>query len=153
MRLHIRSTVLMLAATIAALTGTVAPASAAPSQTVTTTLREAIDALPMAAEDRTGYERTAFKHWVDADADGCNTRAEVLLAEAIEPPTVNGRCIISGGIWHSYHDNTDVETARGLDIDHMVPLAEAWDSGTSNWSAQERQDYANDLGDTSPSSR
>ncbi|MGP3941924.1 HNH endonuclease family protein [Streptomyces sp. 6N106] len=147
MRLHIRSTVLTLAATVATLAGTVAPASAAPSETVTTTLREAIDALPMAAEDRTGYERTAFKHWVDADADGCNTRAEVLLAEAIEPPTVSGRCTISGGIWHSYYDNVDVQGARSLDIDHMVPLAEAWDSGASTWSAQERQDYANDVGD------
>ncbi|MGP3945422.1 MULTISPECIES: GmrSD restriction endonuclease domain-containing protein [Streptomyces] len=46
------------------------------------------------------------------------------------------------------YDNTDVQDARGLDIDHMVPLAEARDSGASTWSAQERQDYANDLGDT-----
>ncbi|WP_438493911.1 HNH endonuclease family protein [Streptomyces asiaticus] len=102
----------------------------------------------MAAEDRTGYERMAFKHWVDSDADGCNTRAEVLLAEAIEPPTVSGRYTINGGIWHSYYEDTDVQGARGLGIDHMVPLAEAWDSGASTWSAQERQDYANDLGDT-----
>ncbi|MGP3938375.1 HNH endonuclease family protein [Streptomyces sp. 6N106] len=147
MRLHIRSTVLTLAAAVAALAGTVAPASAAPSETVTTTLLEAIDALPVAAEDRTGYQRTAFKHWVDADTDGCNTRQEVLIGEAIEPPAVSGRCTISGGIWHSYYDDTDVQGARGLDIDHMVPLAEAWDSGASDWSAQERQDYANDVGD------
>ncbi|MFD8363434.1 HNH endonuclease family protein [Streptomyces hygroscopicus] len=148
MRPHIRPTVLTLAATAAVLAGTVAPASAAPSAPVTTTLQEAIDALPVAAEDRTGYERTAFKHWVDSDADGCNTRQEVLIAEAIEPPTVSGRCAISGGIWHSYYDNSDVQSAHSLDIDHMVPLAEAWDSGASTWSAQERQDYANDLGDT-----
>ncbi|MEU4896158.1 HNH endonuclease family protein [Streptomyces sp. NPDC044780] len=130
-----------------ALAGTVAPASAAPNQTVTTTLREAIHTLPVAAEDRTGYQRTAFKHWVDADTDGCNTRAEVLISEATEPPTVSGRCTLSGGIWLSYYDNADVQDARSLDIDHMVPLAEAWDSGASTWSAQERQDYANDLGD------
>ncbi len=148
MRPYTSLTALTLAATAAVLAGTVAPASAAPSGAVTTTLREAIDALPVAAEDRTGYERTTFKHWVDADADGCNTRQEVLIAEAIEPPTVSGRCTISGGIWHSYYDDTDVQGARGLDIDHMVPLAEAWDSGASTWSAQERQDYANDLGDT-----
>ncbi|MFE5122959.1 HNH endonuclease family protein [Streptomyces sp. NPDC056669] len=148
MRPHNRPTVFTLAATAAVFAGTVAPASAAPSETVTTTLREAIDALPVAVEDRTGYQRTAFKHWVDADADGCNTRQEVLIAEVIEPPAVSGRCTVSGGIWHSYYDNVDVQGARGLDIDHMVPLAEAWDSGASDWSAQERQDYANDLGDT-----
>nr|WTB12005.1 HNH endonuclease family protein [Streptomyces antimycoticus] len=147
MRTRVRSTVLTLAASIAGLTATVAPASAAPAETVTTTLQAAIHALPVAAEDRTGYERTKFKHWVDEDADGCNTRHEVLLAEAVEPPTVSGRCTITGGVWHSYYDDTDVPNARGLDIDHMVPLAEAWDSGASGWSAQERQNYANDLED------
>lgn len=90
---------------------------------------------------------------MDADSDGCTTRAEVLLAEAIEPLAVSGRCTISGGIWHSYYDDTDVQGARSLDIDHMVPLAEAWDSGASTWSAQERQDYANDLGVPGPWSR
>jgi hypothetical protein len=61
---------------------------------------------------------------------------------------VSGRCTISGGIWHSYYDDIDVAGARSLDIDHVVPLAEAWDSGASSWSSQTRQDYANDLGDS-----
>lgn len=59
----------------------------------------------------------------------------------------SGRCTISGGVWHSYYDDTEVPNARGLDIDHLVPLAEARDSGAPNWSAQERRRYANDLGD------
>nr|WTB11991.1 HNH endonuclease family protein [Streptomyces antimycoticus] len=142
-----RSIVLALTATAIASTGMTTPASAAPGLAVTTTLRQAIRTLPVAEEDRTGYARTKFRHWVDADRDGCSTRAEVLLAEAVEPPAVSGQCTISGGMWHSYYDDTDVPSARSLDIDHMVPLAEAWDSGASDWSAQERQDYANDLGD------
>ncbi|MGA6160399.1 HNH endonuclease family protein [Stenotrophomonas sp. NPDC087984] len=84
---------------------------------------------------------------MDEDADGCTTRQEVLLAEAVEPPTVSDRCTITGGVWHSYYDATDTTNARGLDIDHLVPLAEEWDSGASRWSAQDRQHYANDLGD------
>ncbi|MEU8828819.1 HNH endonuclease family protein [Streptomyces sp. NPDC048636] len=145
--IHLRSTVLVLAATAAALAGAVTPASAEPGQNVTTTLREAINSLPVTAEDRTGYQRTAFRHWVDADRDGCSTRQEVLLDEAVEPPTVSSRCSISGGAWHSYYDDADVTDARSLDIDHLTPLAEAWDSGASTWSAQERQAYANDLDD------
>ncbi|MEU8726250.1 MULTISPECIES: hypothetical protein [Streptomyces] len=43
-----------------------------------------------------------------------------------------------------------MQGTRGLDIDHMVSLAEAWDSGTSTWLAQERHDYANDVDDTRP---
>jgi hypothetical protein len=31
-------------------------------------------ALPVQTEDRSGYERTKFRHWSDADKDGCNTR-------------------------------------------------------------------------------
>ncbi|MGW2773454.1 HNH endonuclease family protein [Streptomyces olivaceoviridis] len=34
-----------------------------------------------------------------------------------------------------------------MDINHLVPLAEAWDSGATDWSAKEREAYANDLGD------
>jgi Protein of unknown function (DUF1524) len=108
-------------------------------------LRDAVEALVVADEVRDGYERTKFRHWIDIDGDGCNTRAEVLLNEATTPPDTSGRCTITGGSWHSYYDDVTVTEARGLDIDHMVPLAEAWDSGAFDWTAQRRQDYANDL--------
>lgn len=108
-------------------------------------LRDAVEALSVADEVRDGYERTKFKHWIDADGDGCNTRTEVLLDEATTPPDLSGRCTITGGSWYSYYDDVTVTEARGLDIDHMVPLAEAWDSGAFDWTAQRRQDYANDL--------
>uniref|UniRef100_UPI001B343964 HNH endonuclease family protein n=1 Tax=Streptomyces sp. GESEQ-4 TaxID=2812655 RepID=UPI001B343964 len=110
-------------------------------------LHSAVAALPVADEDRTGYDRDLFNHWIDADRDGCSTRAEVLLDEATIAPAVTGRCTLTGGQWYSWYDNQYVEGARGLDIDHLVPLAEAWDSGASTWSAQRREQYANDLGD------
>ncbi|MEV4575466.1 hypothetical protein AB0K16_19655 [Nonomuraea jabiensis] len=40
--------------------------------------------LTVATENREGYKRTSFKHWVDADGDSCNARQEVLIAEAID---------------------------------------------------------------------
>ncbi|GLW74981.1 hypothetical protein Kpho02_72780 [Kitasatospora phosalacinea] len=112
---------------------------------VTTTLREAIDALPVAEESREGYERTKFRHWVDADKNGCSTRAEVLIAEAASAPFVGAKCSLSGGVWVSPYDDMVLQDAKALDVDHVVPLAEAWDSGASAWSAAERQAYANDL--------
>jgi hypothetical protein len=39
-----------------------------------------------------------------------------------------------------------VSSASGLDIDHMVPLAESWDSGAFAWTAERREVYANDQG-------
>lgn len=111
----------------------------------------AVSALPVADESRAGYVRTAFKHW-NAGAnpvDGCSTRQEVLISEAVGAPEVGPRCTITGGIWSSYYDETAVTGASGLDIDHMVPLAEAWDSGASAWMAARREAYANDLGQAS----
>jgi hypothetical protein len=128
-----------------AVTPSLAPAPAAAAPVL---LPDALSALPVADESRTGYTRTAFKHWnAGADsADGCNTRQEVLIAEAIEAPTVGAGCSITGGKWLSYYDGQMVTLAGALDIDHMVPLAEAWDSGASGWSAAKREAYANDQG-------
>ncbi|MFH8766310.1 HNH endonuclease family protein [Streptomyces althioticus] len=120
------------------------PASAAE----TLPLAEAVTRLSVEAESRDGYDRDAFRHWNTGDdpSDGCNTRAEVLLDEAVEPPTVEPRCRLSGGRWWSYYDQMWVTSASGLDIDHMVPLAESWDSGASAWTAPRREAYANDQG-------
>ncbi|MFD5185330.1 HNH endonuclease family protein [Streptomyces sp. NPDC058372] len=111
----------------------------------------AVAALESADESRTGYSRTVFKHWTAGDnpTDGCNTRKEVLIAEAIIAPEVGPRCSITGGAWFSYYDEVTVDGAGGLDIDHMVPLAEAWDSGASAWTAARREAYANDQGQAS----
>ncbi|MFI5649878.1 HNH endonuclease family protein [Streptomyces anulatus] len=120
--------------------------SAAPAQAaVALPLADAIQELPLAAESREGYQRTSFKHWVDADKDSCNTRMEVLIAESRVEPTIEGACKVTAGQWYSYYDGVTLAAPGGLDIDHMVPLAEAWDSGASAWTAARREAYANDL--------
>ncbi|WP_137235157.1 HNH endonuclease family protein [Streptomyces sp. BPSDS2] len=120
--------------------------SAAPAQAVESLpLADAVQQLPLADESREGYQRTSFKHWVDADKDSCNTRMEVLIAESRVEPTVVDRCKVVAGEWYSYYDGVTLTAPGGLDIDHMVPLAEAWDSGASGWTADRREAYANDL--------
>ncbi|MEU6778626.1 HNH endonuclease family protein [Nonomuraea angiospora] len=138
----------ILAAALLATLLTATPSQAAAGQLAAATpplLWDAVADLPVRTENRQGYQRTSFRHWIDADRDGCNTRAEVLLDEAIEPPQVSARCTLTGGLWHSYYDDVTVDQASALDVDHLVPLAEAWDSGAYDWTAQQRQDYANDL--------
>ncbi|MFI6289482.1 HNH endonuclease family protein [Streptomyces sp. NPDC051018] len=108
----------------------------------------AVSRLSVALENREGYERESFRHWNAGldPRDGCNTRAEVLIAEAVEAPAVGARCALTGGSWWSYYDDQVVTPAGALDIDHMVPLAEAWDSGAYAWTAARREAYANDQG-------
>ena len=108
---------------------------------------QAISDLPVATEVRTGYSRSLFPHWIDEDGDGCNTRYEVLIAEADDPVTVGSGCSLSGGRWFSYYDRVSWTDTGRIDIDHMVPLAEAWDSGAGTWTTSVRQAFANDLGD------
>jgi hypothetical protein len=137
----------LLVAVVFALGLSAVPSAAVTGETYSAPLTEAIGDLPVADEVRTGYARTKFKHWVDADSDGCSTRFEVLIAEADDPVAVDDDCALSGGRWFSYYDRETWGSPTRLDIDHMVPLAEAWDSGARLWTADERGDYANDLGD------
>jgi len=103
--------------------------------------------LVVAADHTTGYNRALFKHWIDVDKDGCDTRAEVLIEEAVTKPKVGAKCTLTGGKWLSAYDGKSVSKASDLDVDHMVPLAEAWRSGAWKWSSAQRQAYANDLDD------
>jgi hypothetical protein len=150
--LRLTRTVQTAAVTLAALGSLIAPTSyasaAEPGDTVAMPVRDALKALPVSGEDRTGYQRSKFRHWVDTDRDSCNTRQEVLLEEAVTAPEQGVSCALTRGSWYSPYDDKYFTDARALDIDHLVPLAEAWDSGAFAWSAAERQEYANDLGDS-----
>ncbi|HEY4408363.1 MAG TPA: lamin tail domain-containing protein [Acidimicrobiia bacterium] len=95
---------------------------------------------------RTGYSRDLFPLWIDADHNGCDTREEVLIAESRTKAQVDRYgCKVVAGDWYSLYDGLTFTDPAELDIDHMVPLAEAWDSGASAWTTARRQAYANDL--------
>ncbi len=125
-----------------------APAAQAAPAAEMTTLADAVGLVQVVEEDRTGYTRSKFKHWNAGDdaGDGCNTRAEVLIAEAVVAPTVEPGCKLADGTWVSYYDGQEVTSAGSLDIDHMVPFAGAWGSGASAWTAARWEVYADDQG-------
>jgi hypothetical protein len=101
--------------------------------------------LNTAIDQLDGYKRTLFKHWIDSDKDGCDTRAEVLIEEAIVKPKIGPKCKLTGGKWISAYDGKTITNASQLDVDHLVPLAEAWRSGAWKWTPVQRQTFANDL--------
>lgn len=140
---------LALVGSTVAVSGWVTADSARAAGTYSAPVVDAIEVLPVAAEVRTGYDRALFRHWVDADGDCQNARQEVLVAEALAPLTytTTRNCTVATGSWFSYFDAQTFTSASSVSIDHLVALAEAWDSGASTWTAAQRQAFANDLGD------
>lgn len=109
-------------------------------------LDERIDLLSVRAEYRERpYDRNAFGRWIDDDTDGCNTRKEVLIDESLTPLRIGPDCSLIGGSWYSAYDGTMTSDASKFDIDHLVPLAEAWRSGAYAWDSKTRKAFANDL--------
>ncbi|WP_030186035.1 hypothetical protein [Streptomyces sp. NRRL S-813] len=59
---------------------------------------------------------------IDDDRDGCNTRQEVVKAEAVVAPVQGANCALTGGEWYSPYDDRLFDGPRGLDIDHLVSV-------------------------------
>lgn len=140
MRRRAAALVVALSATLAV--GTlVAPAAHAEERTILSMLRS----LTVAPERSTGYDRDLFPHW-DYLGDDCDVRDRVLIIEALRGPSTGSSCPVGSGRWFSAFDGVTVRDPSALDIDHMVPLAEAWGSGARRWTTSVREAFANDLG-------
>ncbi|WP_017599936.1 HNH endonuclease family protein [Nocardiopsis lucentensis] len=98
--------------------------------------------------DPPGYDRSLFPHWESGVRDNCTARQVVLLRDG-ENVEVDDECQPVSGTWYSEYDGETLNEAGDIDIDHMVPLKEAWRSGASEWTTAERERFANDL-DASP---
>ncbi|MEU8222397.1 HNH endonuclease family protein [Kribbella sp. NPDC048915] len=90
-----------------------------------------------------GYSRDKFPHWI-TQSGTCDTRDQVLKRDG-SGVTVDSDCEPTAGRWYSVYDATWVEDDSSVDIDHIVPLAEAWRSGASGWTQAKRQEFANNL--------
>ncbi|WP_432935377.1 HNH endonuclease family protein [Kribbella sp. CA-253562] len=90
----------------------------------------------------TGYSRDLFPHWSTVSGT-CDTRDEVLKRDGTGV-TVDANCEPTAGRWYSVYDATYVTDDSAVDIDHIVPLAEAWKSGANTWTTARRQQFAND---------
>lgn len=129
--------------------GIAVPAEAATYYSAT--LRTAARALPVAAENNAGYDRTRyFGSWLDTNRDCQNTRAEVLLQEArvAATYTTSRRCTVRTARWLTSWDNRTHYSASAVEIDHTVPVHEAWGSGARYWSQARRVAFYNDMGDS-----
>lgn len=90
-----------------------------------------------------GYSRDLFPHW-SSQGNNCNTREYVLKRDGVDV-VAGADCYPDSGRWYSVYDGVWEYAASDIDIDHVVPLAEAWRSGASRWTTSTRGTFANDL--------
>ena len=100
------------------------------------------------------YSRDKFPHWSDAqeygwrlpagtpDPGSCDVREAALIRDG-EEEVVGGGCSVESGRWFDpYTGNTYLQPSE-IDIDHVVPLANAWRSGAASWGPAKRERFAN----------
>lgn len=92
------------------------------------------------------YDRKQFDHWIDEDKDCQNTRQEILIARSLTPAKLGGKrkCTVRSGEWKDFYYNETLQKAGEVDIDHVVPLKHAWETGADSWDSEKRRAFAND---------
>ena len=102
-----------------------------------------LDELVVQAEHRDGYDRDAWPHWGEGrSGDGLNVRGEVLEDESWCPVRVQSG-YVRAGCWWSVYDGQWFEDPALVDVDHIVALQEAHDSGGHSWDVSAREAFAN----------
>lgn len=91
-----------------------------------------------------GYSRDKFPTWRKTGSN-CDVRDSVLKRDGTKVKTSG--CDVVAGTWVSVYDGVVLDSPAKVDIDHLVPLANAWRSGAARWTTTERGDFANDLDD------
>ena len=105
--------------------------------------RAALDRLKVAKSgSMRGYSREKFPHWAST-GDNCDVRDTVLKRDGTKVK-VSG-CNVVAGTWVSAYDGLKLTDPAKVDIDHMVPLANAWRSGAGAWTTDKRGEFANDI--------
>lgn len=111
-----------------------------------------LDDLEVAPEgSMDGYDRDEFPHWRDASSNGwpvepndkCDARNAALYRDGTDV-TMSDTCTKLEGTWIDPYSAKVYDATSDIDIDHMVPLANAWRSGADSWSTDTRTAYAND---------
>jgi hypothetical protein len=100
----------------------------------------------------TGYSRELFPHWIKTKVDGvtCDTRNRVLRRDLTNVKLDSDKCTVLSGTLSDPYTGKTINFQRGpksgaVQIDHLVPLANAWVTGAQSWDTAKRQQFANDM--------
>ena len=98
---------------------------------------------------KTGYSRAAFTHWSDLNRDGCDSRNEILkrdLTQIVFKTGTRDCKVISGQLLDPFSGKTLIfsSSKSTVDIDHLVSLSNAWQTGAAYLDKKTRESLAND---------
>jgi Protein of unknown function (DUF1524) len=100
---------------------------------------------------RTGYEREEFgSAWSDVDRNGCDQRNDTLARDLVDE-TLRGRCVVLTGTLNDPYTGRTIAFQRGettsddVQIDHIVALSNAWQTGAQQLSPEQREQLGNDM--------
>lgn len=120
----------------------------------TKTAENTLQLLPVKGRaPKTGYARSQFgQAWKDVDRNGCDTRNDILnrdLTDKKFKPRTNNCKVLSGKLEDPYTDRSITfkqgrRTSEKVQIDHVVSLSNAWQTGAQQLSTERREQFAND---------
>lgn len=105
-----------------------------------------LDTLTVAPAQDVKYNRSEWKHWVDLDGNGCNTREDILIANGYEVESDPKSCKVLSGSWTESYAGKSFDNPSAMDLDHVVPLSWAASNGGNTWDAEKKTAFANDPG-------
>ncbi|QDZ16880.1 HNH endonuclease [Humibacter ginsenosidimutans] len=142
----------------AATTGATATPGGTEAPDVSTTPAQAGTALALLATlpvkgraPQTGYDRVGDfgEAWMDIDRNHCDTRDDVLARDLVDI-VKDGSCKVTSGVLHDPYTGKTIHFVRGVrtsvavQIDHLVALSDAWQTGAQQLTKQQRETLAND---------
>jgi len=127
-------------------------ATSAPSAVAGTRAADLLAALPVKGRaPKTGYDRTEMfgSAWLDVDRNGCDTRNDILQRDLVDR-TLEGLCKVLRGTLIDPYTAVTIDFRRGnatsseVQIDHVVALMNAWETGAQQLTQAQREALAND---------
>ena len=102
---------------------------------------------------KTGYTRDQFgQAWADVDRNGCDTRNDILKRDltSLTYKSKTRNCVVLSGTLLDRYSGESINFLRGnitsmeVQIDHVVALSNAWQTGAFKLTAEQRKALAND---------
>lgn len=117
------------------------PSDTKPTEVTKDAGLDSLNALTVAETQTVDYERSEWKHWTGTP---CDTRETALAEQGQDVVQDPSNCKVLSGTWIDPYSGDTFTSASDLDLDHVIPLGYVAKHGGQDWSAEKKQQFAND---------